>query len=499
MSIVIAIDAGTTGVRTVAIDETGSIRARAYQEFPQYFPQPGWVEHDPEEIFAATLSTLASVVSEFSVSEIVAMGITNQRETVVVWDRATGDIPHRAIVWQDRRTSSRCDELREQGMETLIRSQTGLVIDPYFSATKIEWLAKQLNSSDPGLASSATLAFSTIDTWLLWRLTGGTDNGVFATEPSNASRTMLFDIDRGDWSEELLSIFGVEKSWLPEIRPSSGRFGVTKPNSAAGLAIPISGIAGDQQAALFGQRSFSLGASKNTYGTGSFVLVNLGPNHPPPVPGLLTSVAWKIGDETTYVFEGSIFVTGAAVQWLRDGLNLIESAADLEPLAKQVDDSGGLIFVPALTGLGSPHWDPYARGTMLGITRGTNRSHLARAVIEAMAWQTRDVIEAMVASGGVVIKELRVDGGAAVMDTLCQLQADVLNVLVVRPEITETTVLGAAYLAGLAEGVWSSLSEIANLDLSEKTFTPQANQRGDESYERWTEAVKRSHWAHEST
>jgi len=308
----------------------------------------------------------------------------------------------------------------------------------------------------------------------------------------------LFDIDRGDWSEELLSIFGVEKSWLPEIRPSSGRFGVTKPNSAAGLAIPISGIAGDQQAALFGQRSFSLGASKNTYGTGSFVLVNLGPNHPPPVPGLLTSVAWKIGDETTYVFEGSIFVTGAAVQWLRDGLNLIESAADLEPLAKQVDDSGGLIFVPALTGLGSPHWDPYARGTMLGITRGTNRSHLARAVIEAMAWQTRDVIEAMVASGGVVIKELRVDGGAAVMDTLCQLQSDVLNVLVVRPEITETTVLGAAYLAGLAEGVWSSLSEISNLDLSEKTFTPQANQRGDESYERWTEAVKRSHWAHES-
>ncbi len=496
MSIILAIDAGTTGVRTVAVDEAGTIRARAYQEFPQYFPQPGWVEHDPEEIFAATLATLKEVANKFSPGEITAVGLTNQRETVVVWDRTSGAIPYRAIVWQDRRTANRCQELRDDGLEPQVRARTGLIIDPYFSATKIEWLINHLETSGSPLRSNPSIAFATIDAWLLWRLTGGTNGGEYATEPSNASRTMLFDIDEGDWSKELLEYFGIPKNSLPEVRDSSGRFGITRPDCAAGLEVPISGIAGDQQAALFGQRAFAVGSSKNTYGTGSFVLVNLGSDHPPPSAGLLTSVAWKIGATTTYIFEGSIFVTGAAVQWLRDGLGVIESAADLEPLANQVSDSGGLFFVPALAGLGSPYWDPHARGSVFGITRGTGRAHLARAVIEAMAWQTRDVVDAMTAAGAAPLKELRVDGGASVMDTLCQLQADVLNIPVVRPAITETTVLGVAFLAGLAEGVWNSLDEISSLDFESKTFNPQGEKvLLDSQYQQWLAAVDRSrHW-----
>ena len=369
---VLGIDAGTTGVRTFAIDDASSVVRSAYREFPQYFPQPGWVEHDPEEIWSATLETLAEVVRacEDAGDEVAAIGITNQRETTVVWDRATGRPLHRAIVWQDRRTAARCDELRAAGHEPLVRERTGLVLDPYFSATKLAWLL-----TEGGVARSADLAFGTVDSWILWKLTEG---AVHATEPSNASRTLLFDIRTGDWSDELCALFDVPRSALGEVRPTSGRFGTSVAAAAAGLTVPVSGMAGDQQSALFGQACFDPGMAKNTYGTGSFVLVNLGTSAPPPAEGLLTTVAWKLGDVTTYAMEGAIFVTGAAVQWLRDELKIIEQAAEIGPLAASVPDAGGVMFVPAFTGLGSPHWDPYARGTVLGLTRGSGRAQLAR-------------------------------------------------------------------------------------------------------------------------
>jgi glycerol kinase len=497
MAVVLSIDAGTTGVRTFAIDEAGRARASAYREFPQHFPRPGWVEHDPEEIWHATHETLVEVVAAIAESAdvIAAIGITNQRETVVVWDRATGAIPHRAIVWQDRRTAPRCDELRAAGVEPLVRARTGLVLDPYFSGTKLEWLF-----TEGGLAPTPQLAFGTVDSWLLWRLTGGTAGGVHATDASNASRTLLFDLDRGDWSDEMLELFGVPRTCLPGVHASSGRFGTTDPTAAAGLEVPVSGIAGDQQAALFGQACFAPGMSKNTYGTGSFVLVNLGATHPEPVEGLLTTIAWRIGDTTTYALEGAIFVTGAAIQWLRDGLGIIADAAETELLAASVADTGGVVFVPAFTGLGSPYWDPYARGTVLGLTRGTGRAHITRAVVEAMAWQTRDVVEAMTAASGTPIAELRVDGGAAVMDLLCQLQADVLGVTVRRPEVRETTALGAAYLAGIAEGVWGSPDDAAAAWREDAAFEPAFDPADIERrYEQWKRGVERSRrWALDS-
>jgi glycerol kinase len=484
--VVLAIDAGTTGVRTVAIDADGAARGYSYREFPQHFPRPGWVEHDADDIWAAVHDTLRDVVDALDGDSVVAIGITDQRETVVVWDRATGRPRHRAIVWQDRRTAARCDELRGSGVEPMIRDRTGLVLDPYFSATKLAWLL-----DEGGVATDADLAFGTVDSWVLWKLTGE-----HATEPSNASRTMLYDIDDGAWSDELLELFGVPRSCLPEVRPSSGRFGTTDPARAAGLRVPVSGIAGDQQAALFGQACLAPGMTKNTYGTGSFVLVNLGESHPPPVDGLLTTIAWQLGESVTYAMEGSIFVTGAAVQWLRDGLGIIDAASEAGPLAASVADTDGVVFVPAFTGLGSPRFDPYARGAIFGLTRGTTRAHVVRAAVEAMAWQTADVIDAITGATGVAITELRVDGGASAMDVLCQFQADVLGVPVRRPANSETTVLGAAYLAGIAEGVWDSPADAAAAWREDAAFVPAALPRFEARRADWRRGVDRSSgWA----
>jgi len=494
VSVVLAIDAGTTGVRTFAVDESGRPLRSAYREFPQHFPRPGWVEHHPDEIWDAVRSTLDKCAAQCmdGGDEVVAIGITNQRETAVVWDRRDASVPHRAIVWQDRRTAARGEELRDAGHEPRVRTLTGLVLDPYFTATKLEWLL-----TEGGVEQHANLCFGTVDSWLLWKLTGGPDGGVHATDETNAARTLLYDIDAHDWSDELLALFGVPRSCLPDVRASSGRFGVTDTAAAAGLSVPVSGIAGDQQAALFGQACFDTGMSKNTYGTGSFVLVNLGESHPPPTEGLLTTVAWRIGDETTYAMEGAIFVTGAAVQWMRDGIGIIDDAAETGPLAESVTDAGGVVFVPAFTGLGAPYWDPYARGTIVGLTRGSGRAQLARAVVESMAWQTRDVVDAIRGAAGLEVTELRVDGGASVMDVLCQFQADVLGVPVRRPEVRETTALGAAYLAGIAEGVWDSPAAAAASWREEAAFTPamdaaEVERRAGE----WARAVERSRdWA----
>jgi glycerol kinase len=490
VGIVLAIDAGTTGVRALAVDEHGDVRAMAYREFPQYFPQPGWVEHDPAEIAGAVDATLAEVVARLE-EPVAAIGITNQRETVVAWDRRSGRPLHRAIVWQDRRTAARCDELVAAGHLPLVRERTGLVLDPYFSGTKMAWLLR-----DGGVPAGPDLALATVDTWVLWHLTGG---AVYATDPSNASRTMLYDIVRRDWSSELGDLLGVPLTALADVRSSSGRFGVTA-GGFGGLppGIPISGVAGDQQAALFGQACTTPGMTKNTYGTGSFVLMNVGPACPPPVEGLLTSVAWELASgDVAYTLEGAIFVTGAAIQWLRDGLGIIAAADEIGPLAASVPDSGGAVVVPAFTGLGSPYWDPYARGTVLGISRGTTRAHLARAVVEAMTFQTRDVVAAMAAASGHALSALRVDGGAAVMDLLLQLQADQLGVTVSRPRHQETTAIGAAFLAGLAEGVWANLDTLAAQWHLEAAFEPAPDRAvADAAYATWQRAVERArHWA----
>jgi glycerol kinase len=462
--LVIAIDAGTTGVRAFALDERGTPCGWRYREFTQHFPRPGWVEHDAAEIWSAVQATLHELRADLD-RPVAAIGITDQRETTVVWDRRTGEPRHRAIVWQDRRTAARCDALRAAGALDLVRTTTGLVLDPYFSATKLEWLL-----TEGGVAADADLAFGTVDSWLLWNLTAGGDEGpVHATDPSNASRTMLYDIRSRGWSDELCALFGVPASCLPEVRPSSGRFGTT----ADGIV--VGGIAGDQQAALFGQACFEPGTAKNTYGTGSFVLMNVGDRCPDPVEGLLGTIAWELGDGTVaYALEGAIFVTGAAVQWLRDGLGVIDDAADIEALAASVPGNEGVYLVPAFTGLGSPWWDPYARGTIVGLTRGTGRAHLARAVLESMAYQTADVVEAMTAASGRALTSLRADGGAAANDLLLQFQADQLQVPVRRPAVQETTAVGAAYLAGLAEGVWSSLDELAGHWKLDREFTPAA-------------------------
>lgn len=489
MSVVVAIDAGTTGVRSIAFGETGKPMGSAYREFPQYFPKPGWVEHDATEIWDAVLATLAELVASID-EPIAAIGITDQRETVVMWDKSTSEPLHRAIVWQDRRTAERCSELDAAGHLSLVRNTTGLVLDPYFSASKLDWLIRNGH-----VEVTATTAFGTIDSWLIWKLTGGTAH---VTDTTNASRTLLFDIGAMEWSDEMLELFDVPRSILPEVMPSSGRVATTASDLPIAAGIPISGIAGDQQAALFGQACFTPGDVKNTYGTGSFILMNVGQNKPAPAEGLLTTVGWTLADgSTTYAKEGAVFVSGAAIQWLRDGLQIIEHASEIGELASSVDSSDDVFFVPALTGLGSPWWDANARGTIVGLTRGTTRAHLARATVESIAFQSRDVIDAMSAAGEVSVASLRVDGGAAVMDLLLQIQADQLGVPVHRSAVAETTALGAAYLAGIAEGVWSGTDEVAaawQSDLSVEPVPDRAN--ANALHARWLQALEHSrNWA----
>ena len=486
MAVVVAIDAGTTGVRSIAFSDAGTIIASSYREFPQYFPRPGWVEHDALEIWDAVQTTLAEVAGALD-EPIATIGITDQRETVVVWDRSTGQPLHRALVWQDRRTADRCNELAEQGHLDRVRSTTGLVLDPYFSASKLEWLIRGGH-----ISVDDNTAFGTVDSWLMWNLTGGEAH---LTDTTNASRTLLFDIGSMQWSEEMLDIFGIPASVLPEVRPSSGRFGVTASELPVPAGIPISGVAGDQQAALFGQACFEPGAAKNTYGTGSFILMNVGSSLPEPVDGLLTTVGWTLADgSTTYALEGAVFVTGAAIQWLRDGLQIIDEAAEIGPLAASVDSTDDVFVVPAFAGLGSPWWDPHARGTIVGLTRGTTRAHIARATVESMALQSRDVIDAMASAGGVRVESLKVDGGASVMELLLQIQADQIKVPVHRSAITETTALGSAYLAGLAEGVWSSTDEVTAAWRADLTVepTPDSEVAADALHERWLQALERS-------
>ncbi|HET9732803.1 MAG TPA: glycerol kinase [Acidimicrobiales bacterium] len=486
MGVVLAIDAGTTGVRTMAFDEESRVVARSYRELTQYYPRPGWVEHDAAEIRDAVWATLADVAGR--VGPVAAVGITNQRETVVAWDTASGEPLHRAIVWQDRRTADRCAELTAAGHLDTVRRRTGLVLDPYFSATKMEWLL-----GPGGVERSANLALGTVDAWLIWNLTGE-----LVTDVSNASRTLVFDIRERRWDPELAELFGVPLDALPEVRASSGHLGATGPDGPLPPGVPVSGVAGDQQAALFGQACFGEGTTKNTYGTGSFVLMNVGDACPEPVEGLLTSVAWELADgSAAYALEGSIFVTGAALQWLRDGLAIVDHVAEIGPLAGSVESAEGLYFVPALAGMGSPYWDPTARGVIVGITNGSGRAQLARAAVDAMAHQTRDVVEAMTAATGQPARTMRVDGGAAVMDLLLQVQADQLGAPVGRPVITETTSLGAAWLAGLGTGVWSSLDELEGLWTLDAEFHPAPDRTvADAAHQGWVRAVGRARsWA----
>ncbi|MEI2699336.1 MAG: glycerol kinase GlpK [Microthrixaceae bacterium] len=496
--VVFAIDAGTTGVRAFAVDLDGRPVGRSYREFTQQFPRPGWVEHDATEIWETTRTVLAELHSQLH-RPVAAVGITDQRETVVAWDRHTGSPLAKAIVWQDRRTAESCDQLVADGELPRIRQLTGLVLDPYFSASKMQWL---LRHGD--VTADERLAFGTIDSWLLWNLTGG---DVHATDPSNASRTMLYDIGAHTWSEDLCDLFGVPVRSLPDVLPSAGSFGTTVEGTGLPAGTPITGIAGDQQASLFGQVCVHPGMAKNTYGTGSFVLMNIGERCPEPAEGLLTTIGWTVpaamlgqpGNRlvTHYALEGSIFVTGAAVQWLRDGLGLIDDAAEVGPLAESVDNSAGLVLVPAFTGLGSPYWDPYARGTVMGITRGVGKAHLARAVVESMAYQTRDVVDAMTAVSGETLDELRVDGGAAAMQLLLQLQADQLGVPVARSAVAETTALGAATLAGLGAGLWDTVDDVLHRWRADARVEPSEDRSGvDDHYAQWCRAVQRSRgWA----
>jgi glycerol kinase len=448
---ILAIDQGTTGTTCLVFDGEAELAGRAYREFTQHFPRPGWVEHDATELWEVTQAVAGEALDDAGVrvGELLAVGITNQRETVCVWDPETGAPLHRALVWQDRRTAGRCDELREAGHEPLVRERTGLVLDPYFSGTKIAWLLENVDGLRER-AESGRAVFGTVDSWVIFKLTGE-----HVTDPSNASRTMLYDIRRGAWDGELCALLGVPERALPEVRPSIGEMGTTRAAALHGHEVPVCGVAGDQQAALYGQACLDPGMAKNTYGTGSFVLLNAGDEPPAPAEGLLTTVAWGIAQRTVYALEAAIFVTGAAVQWLRDGLGIITRADETEPLAASLDGNDGVYFVPALTGLGSPHWDPYARGTIVGLTRGTGRAHLARATLEAMAYQTVDAVRAQEAASGERLSELRADGGASVNGWLMRFQADVLGAPVVVPEVEQTTALGAAYLAGVGVGLWS--------------------------------------------
>ena len=495
---ILSIDQGTTGSTVLIFDHDGAVKGRAYSEFTQHYPKPGWVEHDADEIWQVTVKVIAEALNSTGIraSELNAIGITNQRETVVMWDRATGKPVAKAIVWQDRRTARFCDELKSRaGLKDMIRRKTGLVIDPYFSGTKIKWYLDNVD----GLRASAErgeIAFGTIDSWLVWKLLGGKAH---VTDYTNASRTLLYNIRDLKWDDEILALLDIPVSILPEVKPSSYIYGKTDPEMFFGThGIPVAGIAGDQQAALFGQACYSPGLAKNTYGTGSFVLMNTGTEAVFSNEKLLTTIAWGIGDEPVeYALEGAIFITGAAVQWLRDGLKMIKTAAETKALASSVSSNEGVYFVPALVGLGAPHWDPYARGLLIGITRGTNQAHVARAVLESMAYQTRDVIEAMQKDAGITLKELRCDGGASVNSVLMQFQSDILGVPVEVPRIVETTALGAAYLAGLATGFWSSRDELANKWQLANRYTPHIEEpERVRLFRRWHSAVERAKgWA----
>jgi len=481
--VILAIDQGTTGTTCLVFDGEGRIAGRAYSEFEQHFPRPGWVEHDPTEIWDVTRAVAGEALADAGIdgASLEGIGITNQRETVVAWDPKSGEPVHNALVWQDRRTAPRCDELREQGHEALVRDRTGLVIDPYFSGTKIEWLLLNVDG-----ARSAV--FGTIDSWLVFKLTGR-----HVTDYSNASRTMLFDIRKLDWDGELCALLGVDPGSLPEPAPSAAEYGTTQ---EFGGDVPVAGMAGDQQAALFGQRCTSPGLAKNTYGTGSFVLLNTGIEAPEPGEGLLTTVAWGVQGTVDYALEAAVFVTGAAVQWLRDGLGIIDVAGETEQLAASLDGNDGVYFVPALTGLGSPHWDPYARGTIVGLTRGATRAHLARAALEAIAYQTVDAVRAQEAASGEALELLKADGGAVANRWLMQFQADVLGAPVVVPEITETTALGAAYLAGIATGTWDA-GELNAMWREAARYEPRMGADERESLlAEWGRAVERAKgWA----
>jgi len=486
--VVLSLDEGTTGATSVAVGMDGIVRGKGYAEITQHFPQPGWVEHDADEIWSAVKASAQQALHAAGAGprDVVAIGITNQRETIVVWDRRTLKPLSRAIVWQDRRTAAECVRLREAGHEQRVREVTGLVIDPYFTATKLAWVLRHVTGAKDAAAG-------TVDSWLAARLSAGRDH---VTDASNASRTLLFDIGRGVWSEEMADLFGVTLASLPEVRDSSGVMSNSVPEAFGGILAPITGIAGDQQAALFGQACIVAGMAKNTYGTGSFVLVQTESERVASKSGMLTTVAWRRAGRLSYALEGSIFVTGAALQWLRDGLGIIDSAAEAGPLASSVPDAGGVFLVPAFVGLGAPYWDPFARGTILGLTRGTEKAHVVRAAVEAMAYQTRDVVDAMQGDTGRALDELRVDGGAAVMDVLCQFQADLLGIPVRRPCQTETTALGAAFLAGLGAGVWTD-ADLTALWKLDREFEPSISRdQADALQGAWRRAVERSRdWA----
>ena len=484
---ILALDQGTTSSRAIIFDNNGRPVATAQKEFKQYFPKPGWVEHDAEEIWSSQSGVALEAIKKAKLksSNIKAIGITNQRETTVVWNRKTGKPVHKAIVWQDRRTSDFCDLLRKNGSDKKILKKTGLIADAYFSATKVKWILDNVKGARK-LAEAGQLAFGTIDSWLVWKLTGGK---LHITDVSNASRTMLFNIHTLKWDNELLKIFDIPASVLPEVKSSSEVYGKT--SGLFETDIPVAGIAGDQQAALFGQMCIEPGMVKNTYGTGCFMMMNIGTKPIESKNRLLTTIAWKTGNETYYALEGSIFIAGAVVQWLRDGLGIIKKSADIEKLASQVRDSGGVYFVPAFAGLGAPYWNQHARGTLVGITRGTTSAHIARAALDSIAYQTLEVLLAMQKDSGLKIRELRVDGGATVNDNLMQFQSDILQSKVVRPEITETTALGAAYLAGLAVKYWGSISEIRKQWQVERAFSPRLRTTGTKTLiEGWHRAVK---------
>lgn len=484
---ILSFDQGTTSSRAIVFNEHGDPISVAQKEFKQIFPKPGWVEHDPDEIWSSQISVAAEVVSKAKLKsdDIHAIGITNQRETTVVWDRETGAPIHNAIVWQDRRTSDYCDALKIEGHEAMVQQKTGLVLDAYFLATKVRWILENVVGAEEK-AKAGKLALGTVDSWLVWNLTNGKDH---LTDVTNASRTLLFNIHTLDWDEELLELFEIPKSMLPKVCDSSGKLSETS-GEIFSKKIPITGIAGDQHAALFGQMCTEKGMAKNTYGTGCFLLMNIGDQPIISKNKLITTIAWKIGDKVNYAFEGSIFIAGAVVQWLRDGMGLISSAADIEALAEQVETTDGLYLVPAFAGLGAPHWNQHARGTIVGITRGSNQSHIARASLESIAYQTYDVVKAMEADSEIKIKELRVDGGATVNSLLMQIQADILSTRILRPETTETTALGAAYLAGLGAGIWKDIEEIKSKWKVMESFNPNDKIPVQEMLNGWQRAVK---------
>lgn len=486
---ILAFDAGTTSSRAIVFDEKGEIRSVAQKEFTQIFPKSGWVEHDPHEIWSSQAAVAAEAITKIGINghNISAIGITNQRETSIVWDRATGEPVYNAIVWQDRRTSEYCDELKAKGLTPFIREKTGLILDAYFSATKVRWILDNVEGAR-ARAEKGELAFGTVDSWIVWQLTRGEKH---ITDVSNASRTMLYNINTLEWDKELLELFNIPASMMPEVCASSEVYGHTKTTIFA-TKVPIAGIAGDQQAALFGQMCTEPGMIKNTYGTGCFILMNTGEKPVTSKNNLVTTIGWKVGGNVTYALEGSIFVGGAIVQWLRDGLKAIQSSSEIEQLALSVPDNGDVYFVPALTGLGAPHWDQYARGTIVGISRGTQLGHIARAGLEGIAFQTMDVVNAMVRDSGVPLKELRVDGGAAKNNLLMQFQADVLDSDVIRPQTTETTALGAAYLAGLAVGYWKDIDEVKKQWHIDTKFIPNQTEQIKENKNKWEDAVKRS-------